>query len=160
MANPALLKLAFEYASDHGIVIERALGYGTDGSVWASSRNTAVKVLERRRVYEVELECYQRLQQSNVTQIQGLAVPRLYGFDDDRQIVEIGLVTSPYILDFGKSSLDKPIDFSSEQLADWDEQGRELFEDRWPDVLTLLWALKQYGIYYYDAKPQNIMFGL
>jgi len=151
------LKLAFEYATYHQLVIERTLGHGTDGSVWASDRNTAVKAIERQRNYYVELECYQRFRNANVTQILGFAVPRLIDSDDDRQIIEIGLVTPPYVLDFAKSSLDRPIDFSKEQLDDWDKQGRELFENRWTDVIALLWALKQYGIYYYDAKPQNIM---
>src|SRR5262245_61102169 len=123
MSNQALSKFAFEYASNRGIVIDTVLGYGTDGGVWASSRNTAIKGFERLGYYEIEFTCYQRLHRRNVTQIQGLAVPQVFDFDDNHQIIEIGLVTPPYILDFAKASLDRPIDFSKEQLDDWDQQG-------------------------------------
>jgi len=43
--------------------------------------------------------------------------------------------------------------------TDWENQRRELFEDRWPQVRLLVSALRRIGIYYMDAKPGNIMFG-
>ena len=74
-------------------------------------------------------------------------------------IVEMQLVTPPFVLDFGKAYLDSPPEFSEEQMDDWGQQGQELFESRWPDVKIIIWTLKRYGIYYYDAKPGNIAFG-
>jgi hypothetical protein len=37
------------YANRRGIAIEEKLGFGQDGAVWQTSRETAVKVLERER---------------------------------------------------------------------------------------------------------------
>ncbi len=71
----------------------------------------------------------------------------------------MSIVTPPYILDFAKAWLDRPADYSAETMADHDEQGRELFGDRWAEVRALVWSLRQFGIYYYDTKPGNIRFG-
>jgi hypothetical protein len=161
MNDPSLLERALEYARLSGITLDlkTPLGDGEDGSVWKSSRKTAVKALERERNYGIELECYQRFKENKITTIQGFSVPQLIGFDDKLWIIEMGIVTAPYILDFAKSWLDRPADYTDETLSDWDAQGSELFEDRWPQVRSLLTSLKRFGIYYYDAKPGNIRFG-
>ena len=129
-----------------------------DGNVWESSRQTAVKALRRQQNYIAELECYERFLQNDVSTIRGFAVPRLVGHEDELSVIEIRMVAPPYIIDFAKCRLDTPFDFSPEVMADWDEAGIEIFEDRWREVKKLLWALEQYGIYYLDAKPGNITF--
>ena len=68
------------------------------------------------------------------------------------------IVARPFILDFAKVYLDRPPDYSPEVLADDEERNSEVFEERWREVKSLLWALRQYGIYYMDPKPGNIMF--
>lgn len=135
------------------------LGYGNDGCVWKSNRQSAVKAFERQENYRRESTCYQRLAERNVTSILGLAIPQLMGLNDSLMIVEMRLVTPPFLLDFGKAHLDLPPDFPPEVMVEWEESGRELFGSRWSDVEAILWALKQHGIYYYDAKPGNINFG-
>ena len=130
-----------------------------DGEVWESNRQTAVKALQRQQNYILELECYQRFAMHEVTTIHGFSVPVLVGHDDELAVIEIEIVTPPYIIDFAKCRLDVPFDFSPEVMADWNEAGIEIFEDRWQQVKSLLWALQQYGIYYLDAKPGNITFG-
>ena len=129
-----------------------------DGEVWESSRQTAVKALRRQQNYTAELECYERFLANGVERIRGFAVPQSVGHDNALQIVEIEIVAPPYIIDFAKCRLDTPFDFSPEVMADWNEAGAEIFEDRWRKVKKLLWALEQYGIYYLDAKPGNITF--
>jgi hypothetical protein len=138
---------------------ESPLGRGTDGAVWKSNRKTAVKVLERERNYHVELECYQRFFDHEIQGIHGFSVPTLIGWNDELLVVEMEIVTPPFLIDFAKAWLDRPPEFSDEQWDDWHREGQERFEARWPTVLELLTALKQYGIYYYDAKPGNITFG-
>ena len=138
--------------------LETLLGHGNDGSVWTSNRKTAVKAIEREHNYTTELECYQRFKEHRVTRIQGFSVPELIGFDDDLWIVEMRIVTPPFILDFAKAHLDRPHEFSEEGREEWEQYSSELFDDKWPDVCSLLRSLRQYGIYYYDAKPANIMF--
>jgi hypothetical protein len=158
MADPILEKNAASYAEKNELLLLRRLGGGTDGEVWESSRQTAVKALNRQRNYIVELACYQRFAESSVTEIRGFAVPRLVDFDDGLQVIEIGFVFPPFIIDFAKCRLDSPHDFSAEVMADWDEAGTEIFEDRWTKVKSLLRSIEQYGIYYLDAKPGNITF--
>ena len=160
MEDLELTERAERYAqlSGIGLELETPVGHGTDGSVWASSRLTAVKALYRRRNYDLELECYKRFQARQVVNLAGFTVPQLVAWDDVLLIIEMELVTPPYILDFGKVAIDRRPDFSAEVWADWDEQIAELFESRLPDVRRLLLALERHGIYYLDPKPGNIMF--
>ncbi len=143
-------------ARDIEIDFSKPLGFGQDGRVWQSAQKSAIKALERLRNYTAERDSYQRLLVADVTQIDGLSVPRLIDFDDELLIIEIGIVKPPYLLDFGKAHLDHPPDFSSETMAEWEEQLVELFGDDVPRVKSLLRRLTQFGIYYYDAKPANI----
>jgi hypothetical protein len=115
--------------------------------------------LEREHNYRLERESYQRLQAAGVTELRGFAVPELIDFDDELLVIEMTIVSPPFLLDFGKVHFDRRPEFSAETLADWRESMQELFEDRWPEVRLLLAALERYGIYYLDAKPGNIMFG-
>ena len=81
------------------------------------------------------------------------------GQNDELMIVEMRLVTPPYLLDFGKAYLDSKPEYPVESMEEWEEEGVENFGHRWPDVKGILWSLRQHGIYYYDAKPGNINFG-
>jgi hypothetical protein len=60
------------------------------------------------------------------------------------------------LLDFGKAHLDARPDFSTETMAEWEEQLVELFGDDAPRIKSVLRRLTKFGIYYYDAKPANI----
>ena len=117
-----------------------------------------MKVLERQHNYLLERECYQRLLTAHVSNLRGFAVPKLVDFDDDLLVVEMTIVSPPFLLDFGKVHLDRRPEFSAETLAEWRESMQELLEKNWPEVRLLLAALERYGIYYLDAKPGNIMF--
>jgi len=160
MSASILQERAVEYAKLCGIVLDlkSPLGHGTDGSVWASSRKTAVKALERGHNYEIELECYRRFRTARVSKIHGFSVPHLIGNHDALWIIEMRIVTPPFILDFAKAWLDEPPEFEEGGWEQWYDEGREKFEANWDDAYALLCALKKYGIHYYDAKPANIMF--
>jgi hypothetical protein len=136
MLDPELTERATYYAqvSDIFLELERPLGHGTDGCVWASSRLTAVKALYRRRNYELELACYERFRERGIVQLAGFSVPQLVAFSDELMMIEMELVTPPYILDFAKVSIDQRPDFSPEVLAEWNEQMADLFEQRLPKV--------------------------
>jgi len=159
-ASPVQLH-AEEYGRLNKLEIDfaRPLGAGMDGSVWQTNRKTAIKALNRETNCELKLECYRRFQDANVDSIKGFAIPRLVAFNDALLVLEIGIVSPAFILDFAKVRLDRPCDFSEEVIADWNESGQELFDDRWPQVKSLFFALEQFGVYYMDAKPGNIMFG-
>ncbi|MEX1028244.1 MAG: hypothetical protein WD049_09610 [Candidatus Paceibacterota bacterium] len=159
---PVLRKLlepnAQQYAASKGIKLSRFLGDGNDGAVWESSRDTAVKALERSASYEREREAYLRLANQGITDIAGFAVPLLIDTDDTLKIVEMAIVFPPCVLDFAKSYVDHPPEFSPEVIAEWEERTAELFGDDWPVVETILAWLRTYGIHYFDARPGNIRF--
>jgi hypothetical protein len=159
MSNKLLEENAKDYAKLSGMTLnlERPLGFGNDGSVWKSSRNTAVKALESKRKYSIEVECYKRFKTAGVTSLDGFAVPQLFGHDDGLFVIEMGIVTALFILDFAKAWLDRP-GYTAEELEQWDTDSAELFGERWPTVRGLLYGLRRFGIFYYDAKPANIRF--
>jgi hypothetical protein len=138
MSDSILEVNARQYALRNEITLEGRLGGGMDGEVWESNRQTAVKAIRRRQNYTAELECYQRFATHKVTVIKGFSVPSLVGYDDELAVIEIEIVAPPFIIDFAKCRLDTPFDFSPEVMADWDEAGVEIFEDRWRQVKSLL----------------------
>jgi hypothetical protein len=160
MIDPSLQDRATKYAAEKKIslILNKVIGDGTDGAVWKSSRNTAIKALSLQTNYIKERTCYQRLAQAEIKNLCGFSIPQLVGFSDTLQIVEMTIVSAPFVLDFAKCYIDTPPDFDSEKWRDWHEQGSELFETKWPQVRSVLSALKQFGIHYLDAKPGNIMF--
>ncbi len=138
----------------------RSIGSGNDGFVWRTSRQTAVKVFWREDTYQRELACYERLRDRHVAKVKHFKVPRLIDFDDELSVIEMELVTPPYLLDFGKAYVDYRPEYSQDALDCWDEQYRELWgEEQWKMVRKLMASLTMVGIYYQDPTPRNIHFG-
>lgn len=150
---------AQEYARCQGTAILSAkpLGFGEDGIVWESERNTVIKSHYREKNYLNERDCYLRFQDCDVSEIAGFSIPELRGYDDQLMVIEIGMVTPPWVLDFGKAYLDRPGDFSELTLRDTFDQFRENYSPAdWDRVLEVVSDLKSFQIYYYDLKPGNI----
>jgi hypothetical protein len=158
MKSPTQETRLRKYAAARRLKIERYAGGGTDGSVWETNRKTVAKVFQYQKNYRMELACYQRLRQHRITNIGQFAVPRLIESDDDLLVIEMSIVSIPYLIDFGKAYLDYEPDHSAETWADHHQEQREIWEDRYKEVQSVLWRLRQLGIYYRDAKPGNIMF--
>lgn len=137
------------------------LGAGLDGSVWRTSRPSALKLCERPKSFRDEVESYHRLQKLGTRRVQGFAVPRLIDVDESLMAIEMSIVSPPFLLDFGKVYLDAPPPYwnDAEIMANWHAEGKENFGSRWSTVLSLLRMLQSFGIYYVDPKPGNIMFG-
>ena len=150
---------AIKYAQLHGkyIDVDNPLGFGTDGHVF-STEHSAVKVFERESSYIRERNSYIRLAEHHVEKIEIFAVPRLLEYDDDLLIVEMGIVDPPFLLDFGKAYVDEEPPYDAEQIQEWEEHIRELFEDKWPQVKSVLGELAIMGIRYMDMKYGNITF--
>lgn len=106
--------------------------------------------------YLRERDAYLRLKEHGITKIRDSKVPQLIGYDDDLLIIEMTIVTRPYVLDFGGAFLDKPPGFSDEILADWQAEKQEQFGRRWPEVQAILGILEGYGIFVVDVNPNNI----
>lgn len=145
---------AVEYLGEIENLIEK-LGSGQEGFVYRTSRKTALKVFERERNFNAELKAYQILKAHNVEQIEGFSVPQLLGFDEDRLVIELTIVTAPYLLDFGKVHFSPP-DYPPDAIAHDLQRCEEDFGDYWPAVLSALYDLQSMGIWYVDAKPSNI----
>src|SRR4051812_4339912 len=90
------------------------LGWGVSGFVFASpDLMTAIKVHHQPEGYEMELKAYRLLLQQRITQICGLTIPKLRGFDDELLLIQMALVSPPYLLDFAGVKFSDP-DFSPE----------------------------------------------
>lgn len=145
------------YAKGAGVATDRhPFDGGQDGTVWRTDRHSVLKAFERERAYLHELECYRRLRDSGIgTKLNGFNVPQLLGHSDTFMVIEMGLVTPPYILDFGKAHLHDPR-WPAHVIEGWNEQMADWWGDDVKQVRLLLAALKRFGIWYYDAKPGNV----
>jgi len=147
------------YAASRNISIasEEPLGAGQDGTVWLTSRETAIKALNRERNYLNERDSYRLLTERSIDRIGIFDVPKLVDTDDELWIVEMGVVSPPYFLDFGKAYVNRSPPYTSEQLAESLYESEQLFEPAdWPLVEAAVLDLKLSGIHYLDIKPANI----
>jgi len=165
MSNrPELLRRAQEYCERKGLLIGDSLGAGVHGSVFAvesqsGKRISAIKVHEREPYYRCERDVYSRLLECEVADIRGCAVPEMLHYDDELWVIEMTVVTRPFVLDFAGAYLDEPPDFSEEVMADWRAEKAEQFGSRWPEVQAILRVLEGHGVFMVDVNPGNISFG-
>ncbi len=158
-----LIRRADLYAQKHGLVLGEQLGFGVHGIVFAAASKTkpgreAIKVHEREESYCRERDVYLRLRDHGISQIRGFHVPRLLRYDNELWVVEMEIVTRPFVLDFADAYLDQPPDYPDEVLAEWRTEKQEQFGDRWREVELILLSLKRYGVYLVDVSPGNIAF--
>lgn len=152
-------KRAGLYAASRKITLCGDLGNGTDGAVFDSSVDTAIKSLFRERGYWNERDAYLRLRDFGVLHtIDEFSVPQLIDFDDALLVIEIDIVTPPYIIDFAKVRIDRSPDFSEETLRQHERECREIFGQHYEEMRDLLETLESYQIYYLDPRPSNIAF--
>jgi hypothetical protein len=163
-----LLGRAREYAQRHGWALGEELGAGVHGIVFATESQpergpppvrSAIKVHLRGPDYRRERDVYLRLKEHGLTTIRGCHVPQLLGYDDQLWVIEMTIVTRPFVLDFAGAFLDQPPDFSAEVLADWQIEKQEQFGARWPEVQAILRCLEGYGVFLLDVNPGNVAFG-
>ena len=164
MDRTDLIRRIQNYADRNGLVLGKELGAGIHGTVFSAKcqiedGRSAIKGHDRQPAYYREHDVYLRLQEHAVTEIRGCAVPELLRFDDELWIVEMTIVTRPFVLDFGGAYLDFPPDFSDEVMMDWQAEKQEQFGTRWREVQAILAALEGYGVYMVDVNPGNISFG-
>lgn len=156
---------AREYAQRHGLTLGRQLGSGVHGIVFvgksqpqkgAGTTRSAIKVHRQAPDYRRERDVYLLLKENGLTAIGAFRVPELVRYDDELLIIEMTVVTRPFVLDFAGAFLDRPPEFSEEVLADWRAEKQEQFEGRWREVEAILRFLESYGIYMVDVTPNNI----
>ncbi len=154
---------ALTYASRHGLQLAERLGFGVHGIIFVAenkskSGKTAVKAHYEREPYLRERAIYERLKNEGVTDVLGFNVPQFIHADDELRVIEMSIVTRPFVLDFAGAHLGAPPDFPDEIWAEWEAGKRELFDARWPEVKKVLAALEEWKIYMVDVSPSNVAF--
>jgi hypothetical protein len=154
---------ALTYAARHRRELTERLGFGIHGIIFVAGNKseggrTAVKVHRESEPYLREREAYERLREAGVTEVLGFNVPQFIRADDDLRVIEMSIVTRPFVLDFAGAYLNAPPHFSEEIWADWEAGKREQFDDRWPEIQAVLAALEEWGVYMVDVSPSNIAF--
>ncbi len=158
-----LVQNAQAYASQHQLQLAERLGFGIHGIIFVAedkskAGKTALKVHRSAEPYLRERGVYERLRDAGLSQILGFNVPQLIRFDDELRIIEMSIVTRPFVLDFAGASLDTPPDFPDETWAEWEAEKREQFGTLWPRVQAILEALEALDIHMVDVSPSNIAF--
>jgi hypothetical protein len=163
LMEQTLVQNAQAYAAQHQLRLAERLGFGIHGIILVAEDNvkvgkTAIKAHRSLEPYRRERDAYERLKQAGVSRILGFNVPQLVRCDDALRIIEMSVVTRPFVLDFAGAWLDVPPDFSEEAWAEWEAEKREQFEHRWPKVQEVLGALEELDIHMVDVSPSNIAF--
>lgn len=158
-----LIQHARAYTSRHQLQLAERLGFGVHGMIFVAEHKskagkTAVKAHRETEPYQRECAVYARLQAAAVTEVLDFHVPQFIRADDELRVIEMSIVTRPFVLDFAGAYLDAPPDFPEELWAEWESGKRELFEERWAKVEEILAALQKWGVYMVDVSPSNIGF--
>jgi hypothetical protein len=155
---PSAAERAHQFAERRNIELVKVLGTGVNGQVWLSTRNTAVKAFDRPLEYEREWDVYARLAEQEIDRINEFDVPQILAWEHELKVIEISVVSPPFILDFAGAYLDRAPDFSAEALEEQRTKNAELFGPKWPRVRLLLATLRSFGIHYVDINRGNIRF--
>ena len=146
------------YADSRSMTLVEELGAGIDGSIWGTNRKSAIKVHIREASYVREREVYRRLRERQAWSMCGFQIPRLLDVDDHFKVIEMSIVSPPFVLDFAGSYLDQPPDYSAEVMEQWRAEKADIFGERWETVEMILYEFRRHGIYYMDVSANNIRF--
>jgi hypothetical protein len=158
-----LIQNARAYALRHQLQLAERLGFGIHGIIFVTEGNskagkTAIKVHRSVEPCLRERLVYERLKEAGVTEILEFNVPQLIRFDDDLRIIEMTIVSRPFVLDFAGAYLDALPNFPDEKWAEWEIEKHEQFDVHWPKVQAILRKLEALDIHMVDVSPSNIAF--
>lgn len=161
--DEAVIQNAIAYASPRQLHLAERLGFGIHGIIYvaegkSTGGKTAIKIHRETEPFLRELSVYLRLREAQVSEILGFNVPQFIQADDALRVIEMTIVTRPFVLDFAGAYLDAPPGFSDEIWNEWETQKREQFGERWPVVQSVLAALEELDIHMIDVSPSNIAF--
>jgi hypothetical protein len=158
-SNLPLAERAETYCRSFGLLLHRPLGKGKDGTVWLTDRPSAVKVHERTESYQHERDAYIRLLNVGVDSAGEFQIPTLIDFDDALLVIEMSIVSPPFVVDFASCRLDHASGLIEDEGNTLDDMVRERFGEQADDVLQLRDRLIGLaGIYLWDLHPENIKF--
>jgi hypothetical protein len=147
-----------QFAERSGKVLHEQLGWGVEGLVYSTTTKTAIKAYRHEELYKNERNVYLRLRQRGIRSANRFRVPQFIDADDQLWVLEMTVVSPPFILDFAGAYLDRKPPFSSKQLAEWMAEKADQFENRWPEVRAAMSVFRRHGIYLNDVKHGNVAF--
>lgn len=159
MYDPVELKRkANLYSKNTETFVKGQLGCGTQGMVFLTERNSAIKVHAQLNGYVRERDVYRRLVTRKVDSVQGLTIPRIKGWDDDLRVIEMSVVHVPCILDFGGAYLDTPPPHVNRDEEWFAEKAKE-FGSHWETAQIIIREIEfRAGICLSDVNTGNIKF--
>jgi hypothetical protein len=132
------------------------LGWGIGGFVYLSPQpGRVVKVHRGEKGFRVELEVYRRLRRLRMTQLHGLNVPTMYGFDEKEMVLEMDFVSAPFLLDFA-GVLFSPPDFERDVMEKWHADINAAYGPNAWVAYSVYESLSKHGIYYMDFRITNM----
>jgi hypothetical protein len=157
------IKNAVAYAARYELQLGERLGFGIHGSVHVVERKikgdkSAIKSHRATEFYLRERAVYERLSGAEVSDILGFHVPQFIRADDALQVIEMTIVTRPFVLDFAAAYVGAPPEFSADIWAEWEAEKQEQFGGRWTTVRAVMDAFEGLDIYLADVSPNNIAF--
>jgi len=157
------IKNAGAYAARYELRLGERLGFGIHGSVHVVEHKlkgdkSAIKSHRAAEFYLRERAAYERLRSAGVTEVLGFHVPQFIRSDDELEVIEMTIVTRPFVLDFAGAYVGAPPEFSEDIWAEWEAEKREQFGARWRAVRAVMSAFEGLGIYLLDVSPSNITF--
>lgn len=146
------------YCEAEDTTIANRLGFGTQGMVFRTERNTAIKVYDRPEGFARERDVYCRLRDRKIDSIRGLTIPRIRSWNNELLVFEMSVVHVPCIIDFGSTYLDE----CPEHLLrdeEWHAEKAEDFGEYWQEAQRVIRELEFRGsLWLADVHPNNIKF--
>ena len=140
------------YAKSRNLTIEKEFGYGCDGFVFATNKSTAVKSFRYPQLFQYELEIYDYLTEHRITSVDEFHIPELVSSDPGLCVIEMTIVSPPFVLDFVSARIETEVEYDEEWIA----QRMEEFESDWPTVRRVMLGMRQHGIHLVDVHPGNV----
>ena len=150
------LERAAIYADVRKLTIDKNFGGGVDGVVVGTTKGTAIKSFNHPQLYQQELAVYRYLTKEEIFSVCDFQIPKLIDQSDDHLVIEMTIVTPPFVLDFVGAKLEEPEPFPEEIMEEWRAERREVFGSDWPLVNRVMYALSKRGVYLTDIHLGNI----
>ena len=157
------IKNARTYAARNASILVEQLGFGVHGNVHViehkiKTEKSAIKAHRAMDAYLRERSVYELLRRASVTDVLGFHVPQFINADDELQVIEMTIVTRPFVLDFAGAHLGARPEFPPEIWAEWETEKQEQFGEDWRIVQGVMDAFETLGVYLVDVSPNNIAF--
>lgn len=143
----------------HGISITQELGHGTQGVVYQTRTNTAIKVYDLSSGYFRERDIYMRLRERLIDSVRKFKIPRILNWNNELLVLEMSIVHVPCMLDFGGAYLDDCPEHLLIRDEEWEIDKKEEFGEHWEEAKAIIREVEvRADIWLADINTGNIKF--